>query len=132
MKKIIFLFALTLFSTTAFSQLDGSGINSAIDIIKVDPGSKPIINTNNNPLIDEINRLTLEYLNLKAEEVQYGFTTQDSSKLETKDDVFREYIIYLKNKMESDKSQIMKKNDENILKYFKVPRVKNLDNNERM
>lgn len=132
MKKIIFLFAFTLFSTTAFSQLDGSGPNSAIDIIKVDPGSKPIINTNNNPLIDEINRLTLEYLNLKAEEVQYGFTTQDSSKLETKDDVFREYIIYLKKKMESDKSQMMKRNEENILKYFKVPRVKNLDNNEHL
>ncbi len=132
MKKIIFLFAFTLFSTTAFSQLDGSGPNSAINIIKVDPGSKPITNTNNNPLIDEINRLTLEYLNLKAEEVQYGFTTQDSSKLETKDDVFREYIIYLKKKVESDKSQMMKRNEENILKYFKVPRVKNLDNNEHL
>lgn len=132
MKKIIFLFALTLFSTTAFSQLDGSGPNSAINIIKVDPASKPITNTNNNPLIDEINRLTLEYLNLKAEEVQYGFTTQDLSKLETKDDVFREYIIYLKKKIESDKSQMMKRNEENILKYFKVPRVKNLDNNEHL
>ena len=99
MKKILFLFAFTLVSTTAFSQIDGSDPNSGIDIIKVNPASKPIINTDNNPLIDEINRLTLEYLNLKAKEIQHEFVSQDLSKLKTKDDVFEGYIAYLKRKM---------------------------------
>lgn len=125
MKKILFLFAFTLFSTTAFSQIDGSDPNSGIDIIKVNPASKPIINTDNNPLIDEINRLTLEYLNLKAKEIQHEFFSQDLSKLKTKDDVFEGYIAYLKKKNESDRSQMIKENGEDILKYFKIPRVKN-------
>jgi hypothetical protein len=111
MKKVTLLFALLFISTIGFSQnkIGGNDPIAGIDIIlKKDPSSKPIINTENNPLIDEVNKLELEYLNLKAKEVQYGFGNQDLSKLKTKDEVFKEYITYLKKKIAEEKPKVTK------------------------
>ena len=106
MRNATLLLALILISTTGFSQnkIGGNDPIGGIDIIiKKNPGSQPIINTGNNPLIDEINKLELEYLNLKAKEVQYNFGAQDLSKLKTRDEVFKEYISYLKKVLKSEK-----------------------------
>jgi len=110
MKKATLLLALILISAIGFSQnkIGGNDPIEGIDIIiKKNPGSKPIINTENNPLIDEVNKLELEYLNLKAKEVQYGFGNQDFTKLKTKDEVFKEYIAYLQNKIAEEKPKVV-------------------------
>jgi len=109
MKKATLLLALILISTIGFSQnkIGGDDPIPGIDIIiKKNPGSKPITNPENNPLIDEVNKLELEYLNLKAKEVQYEFGNQDFSKLKTKDEVFKEYITYLQNKIAEEKPKV--------------------------
>ena len=109
MKKATLLLALLLISTIGFSQnkIGGNDPISGIDIIiKENPASRPIINTGNDPLIDEMNRLEYDYLNLKAKEVQNGFANQDLTKLKTKDETFKEYIAYLKKKIAVEKPKI--------------------------
>ena len=111
MKKTTLLLASILISTIGFSQNKQGGNDPipGIDIIiKRDPGSQPIKNTENNSLIDEVNKLELEYLNLKAKEVQYGFGNQDLTKLKTKDEVFKEYIAYLKKKIAEETPKVTK------------------------
>ncbi|AUC84253.1 hypothetical protein CW731_02585 [Polaribacter sp. ALD11] len=79
MKKKTLLLVLTLVSTFAFSQnkQGGSDPISGIDIIiKKNPGSQPIVNKENNPLISQINKLETEYLNLELSEVQKSFETE--------------------------------------------------------
>jgi hypothetical protein len=49
-------------------------------------------------------------LNLKAKEAQYGFGNQDLTKLKTKDEVFKEYIAYLKKKIATEKPKATKAN----------------------
>ncbi|TXD49299.1 hypothetical protein [Polaribacter sp. IC073] len=98
MKKKTLLLILILVSTFVFSQnkQGGNDLISGIDIIiKKNPGSQPIVNKENNPLISQINKSEFEYLNLKAREVQNNFAKQDLSKLKTKEEVLKAYITYL-------------------------------------
>ena len=111
MKKGILLLVLLFITTLGFSQnkIGGDDPIPGIDIIiKKNPASKPLPNPENDPLIDQMNKLEFEYLNLKAKEVQYGFANQDLSKLKTKDEVFKEYIAYLKKKIATEKPKIEK------------------------
>ena len=65
MKKATVLLALILISTIGFSQnkIGGNDPIPGIDIIiKKNPGSKPIVNTENNPLITQANDLKEIYL----------------------------------------------------------------------
>ena len=98
MKKATLLLTLILISTIGFSQnkIGGNDPIEGIDIIiRNNPASRPIPNPENDPLIDQINKLELEYLNLKAIEIQNSFANQDLSKLKTKEEVFKAYIKYL-------------------------------------
>ncbi|WP_233900511.1 hypothetical protein [Tenacibaculum piscium] len=111
MKKGILLLVLLFITTLGFSQnkIGGNDPIPGIDIIiKKNPGSKPIANPGNEPLIDQMNKLEFEYLNLKAREVQYGFANQDLSKLKTQDEIFKEYIVYLKKKIAKEKPKMTK------------------------
>ena len=102
MKNGILVLGMILISTLGFSQnkMGGNDPIEGIDIIiKKNPGSKPIVNTENNPLIDQINKLEVAYLNLKAKEVQNNFAEKDLSKLKTKDEVFKAYIAHLSMKI---------------------------------
>jgi hypothetical protein len=113
MKKGILLLVLLFITTLGFSQnkIGGNDPIPGIDIIiKKNPGSQPLPNPGNDLLIDQMNKLEFEYLNLKAKEVQYGFGNQDLSKLKTKDEVFKEYIAYLKKKISEEKSKVVKAN----------------------
>lgn len=118
MKQTTLLVALILIATIGFSQnkIGGNDPIGGIDIIILkDPSSQPIVNKENNPLIEEVNKLELEYLNLKAKEVHYGFANQDLSKVKTKDDVFKEYIAYLQKVLKSEKIRLSNlKTDNNI------------------
>ena len=65
MKNVTLLLALLLISTIGFSQnkIGGDDPIEGIDIIIKDiPRSKPIVNTEKNPLIDRINKLEEIYL----------------------------------------------------------------------
>ena len=98
MIKVILVLGVVLISSFGFSQnkIGGNDPIKGIDIIiKKDPGSQPISNTENNPLIDQINKLESEYLNLKAKEAHNNFAKKDLSKLKTKDEVFKAYIAHL-------------------------------------
>jgi hypothetical protein len=103
MKKISFLLVLLIISTLVYSQNKKEG-NDAIDGVKIitskDRGSRGIKNTDNNPLINKINKLETAYLNIKATELQQNFSAQDLSKLKTKDEVYQSYINYLQEKVE--------------------------------
>ena len=95
MIKVILVLGVVLISSFGFSQnkIGGNDPIKGIDIIiKKDPGSQPISNTENNPLIDQINKLESEYLNLKAKEAHNNFAKKDLSKLKTQKTKFLKHI----------------------------------------
>lgn len=118
MKKATLLIVLILISTIGFSQnkIGGDDPISGIDIIiKKNPGSKPIVNTGNNPLIDEINKLEFQYLNLKANEIHDSFKTEfyrieghQGKEFKSENDVFKAYISYLKKRISKQSGVIEK------------------------
>ena len=129
MNKSILLLVLLFISTIGFSQINVDSIPGIDTILKravqdnnsqkklsdlnareFDLGAdyQQIKNTENNPLIDEINTLELEYLNLIAKQVQYGFADQNLSELKTKDEVFKAYVAYLKEKISVEKPKTQK------------------------
>lgn len=129
MKKAILLLVLLFISTIGFSQINVDSIPGIDTILKRDVQDnnsqkklsdlnarefdlgadyQQIKNTENNPLIDEINTIELEYLNLIAKQVQYGFADQNLSELKTKDEVFKAYVAYLKEKISVEKPKTQK------------------------
>ena len=112
MKKETLLIILFLITTLGFSQnkINDHHPTKGIDIIiKKESGSQPIINTENDPLIDKINKLESQYLNLKTKEIQQGFLKKcdindyNFYRIEghqgvinkKKNDVFTEYLKYV-------------------------------------
>lgn len=129
MKKSFLLLVLLFISTLGFSQIKVDSITGVDLILKrdvqdnnsqmkqgdlntnkydLDTALHQIKNAENNPLIDEINKLELEYLNLIAKQVQYGFADQNLSELKTKDEVFKAYVAYLKEKISVEKPKTQK------------------------
>ncbi|MDV7188617.1 hypothetical protein R3X25_15145 [Lutibacter sp. TH_r2] len=124
MKKATLLLTLLLISNIGISQnkQGGSDPISGIDIIiKKDPASKPIINTDNNPWIDKVNKLELEYLNLKAREIQQNFSKQDLSSLKTKDDVLKVYANFLQRAIKHKSHNLNKKEDPAVIIFNDCP-----------
>ena len=116
MKKGTLLLVLLFLSTLGFSQnkaiadaqmaLD----SNSIDTIVKDRENKPIPNPGNDPLIDQINKLEIEYLKLKASYRHRGMlpTGETASSLSrpdttSKNEVFKAYIKYLKKKIKEEK-----------------------------
>ncbi len=113
MKKGILLLVLLFITTLGFSQnkIGGNDPIPGIDIIiKKNPGSKPLPNPGNDPLIDQMNKLEFEYLNLKASQVQNEFANKDLTKLKTKEEIYKAYIAYLKKKITEEKPRMTKAN----------------------
>ena len=111
MKKATLLLVLLFITTLGFSQ-NKIGGNDPIDgidiIIKEDPGSRPLPNPGNDPLIEQMNKLEFEYLNLKASQVQNEFANKDLTKLKTKEEIYKAYIAYLKKKITEEKPKLAK------------------------
>ncbi|TYC07974.1 hypothetical protein ES677_14695 [Bizionia gelidisalsuginis] len=132
MKKATLLLTLLLISTFGFSQNKGIAESqmvldsNSIDTIVKDQDNKPIPIPEKGTLIDQMNKLELEYMNLKANEVQNSFAKQDLSKLKTKEEVFQMYIAYLEKSIQSDSNETpkTKTKDHDLLKHFRVPRAK--------
>lgn len=112
MKNLTTLLTILFICTVGFSQNKIGGDNPKIgqQLLDVPMGdmNRSIKNPEKNPLIDQISELEFEYLNLKAKEVQYEFINQDLTKLKTKDEVFKEYINYLKKKITEIKPKLTK------------------------
>lgn len=129
MKKETLLVVLLFISTLGFSQTDADPIPGIDTILKRDgqdnnsqkkqgdPNAHKyhfdtdlyqIMNPENDPLIDQINKLEFEYLSLKAKQVHYGFANQDLMELKTKEEVFKAYVAYLENKISEEKSILQK------------------------
>ena len=86
------------------------------------------------PIIDQINKLESEYLNLKAAATQNDFKTE-FYRLEghlgkeylNKNEVYEAYINYLEKKINDDEVLKLERfKDDDILKYFSIPRVKSI------
>ena len=156
MKKATLLLVLLFISTLGFSQTNDDPIHGIDAILKRgvqdnnsqkkqgDPNANKydlvtdlyqIINTENNPLIDQINKLELEYLNLKAKQVQYGFANQNLSELKTKDEVFEAYVAYLKKEISGTKPgyttrrrvEVLKSNSKKIDKKDTIKNIEKIE-----
>ncbi|MCI2229803.1 hypothetical protein MC378_11550 [Polaribacter sp. MSW13] len=135
MKKATLLLTLILIATIGFSQnkIGGNDSIKGIDIIiRKNPASRPLPNPGNDPLIDQINKLELEYLNLKAIEIQNSFAKQDLSKLKTQEEVFKAYVKYL-SKLKKQKGiegviEILEKKKERVRQGIPVKEKKNKKN----
>ncbi|MDG1884384.1 MAG: hypothetical protein P8I71_02930 [Flavobacteriaceae bacterium] len=86
------------------------------------------------PIIDQINKLESEYLNLKAAATQNDFKTE-FYRLEghlgkeylNKNEVYEAYINYLEKKInDNEVLKLERFKDDDILKYFSIPRVKSI------
>ena len=86
------------------------------------------------PIIDQMNKLESEYLNLKAAATQNDFKTE-FYRLEghlgkeylNKNEVYEAYINYLEKKINDDEVLKLERfKDDDILKYFSIPRVKSI------
>ena len=111
MKKATLLLVLLFITTLGFSQnkIGGDDPIPGIDIIiKKDPGSQPLPNPGNDPLIEQMNKLEFEYLNLKASQIQNEFANKDLTKLKTKEEIYKAYIAYLKKKITEEKPKMTK------------------------
>lgn len=131
MKKATVLLALLFISTFGFSQNKISEYDAVSGfnlIVKQDLGSQPIINVDNDPLIDEINKIKTEYLNLKIREIHNGFAKEDLSSLKTKDQVLKAYSAYFKKVMKSDEILMTKTyGNGDLLQHFAIPRATFID-----
>ena len=115
MKKEAFLLVFILISTLVFSQkkenIDGieivkhkntTTLKGVGDRFNGHSFISTIRNNKNNPLINQIDKLELEYLNLKAKQIRNSFKNEfyrieghQGKTSKSKDDVFEAYINYL-------------------------------------
>lgn len=107
MKKIAFLLPLLLVSASGFGhdhQAKKVAIKAApgIDVIMC-PADIPTCqgfrkNPENNPLIAKINKLEIDYLNLKSLEIQKSFAAKNRQKTKSQGGIFQAYLKHLDNR----------------------------------
>jgi|GEM_PF-2758905 len=104
MKHTALLLPLLLMSASGFGHID----QAKKVAIKSAPGTDIIVcpadtqscqgfrkNPDKNPLIAEINKLELDYLNLKSLEIQNSFAAKPRAKIESQGGVFQAYLKHL-------------------------------------